>query len=97
MNREKLIEFSWGRDFLLGVGICLGLEKAKNYIPNVYVLLGDGECDEGSIWEAVRAASYYGLNRLVAVIDQNGLQYDGMTVEVMGLGSVENCKILDEA
>lgn len=93
MNREKLIEFSsgsLGQGLSLGVGVCLGLEKAKNHIPNVYVLLGDGECNEGSIWEAAMAASHYGLSRLVAVIDQNGLQYDGVTAEVMDMGSMEN-------
>lgn len=93
MNREKLIEFSsgsLGQGLSLGVGVCLGLEKAKNHIPNVYVLLGDGECNEGSIWEAAMAASHYGLGRLVAIIDQNGLQYDGVTAEVMDMGSMEN-------
>ena len=93
MNREKLIEFSsgsLGQGLSLGVGVCLGLEKVKNQTPNVYVLLGDGECNEGSIWEAAMAASHYGLNRLVAIIDQNGLQYDGMTAEVMDMGSAEN-------
>lgn len=93
MNREKLIEFSsgsLGQGLSLGVGVCLGLERSKNYDSKVYVLLGDGECNEGSVWEAAMAASHYRLNHLVAIIDQNHLQYDGTTAEVMDMGSAES-------
>lgn len=88
MNRDKLIEFSsgsLGQGLSLGVGVCLGLKRAQNHDPKVYVLLGDGECNEGSIWEAAMAASHYRLDNLIAIIDKNRLQYDGQTTDVMNL------------
>lgn len=51
----------------------------------VYVLLGDGECDEGIVWEAAMFAAHYRLGNLTAIIDRNGLQIDGPTEQVMGL------------
>ncbi len=92
MNRDKMIEFSsgsLGQGLSLAVGVCLGLKKAKNFEPHVYVLLGDGECDEGSIWEAAMAASHYGLDNLTVIVDQNQLQYDGETKAVMDLGNLK--------
>ena len=54
----------------------------------VYVLLGDGECQEGQIWEAAMAAAHYKLDNLTAFLDYNGLQIDGPVEEVMSLGPV---------
>lgn len=88
MNRDRMIEFSsgsLGQGLSLGVGVCLGLKRAHNEIPRVYVLLGDGECNEGSVWEAAMAASHYKLDNLIAVIDKNQLQYDGETEAVMDM------------
>ncbi len=51
----------------------------------VYVLLGDGECNEGQIWEAAMFASHYKLDNLITIIDRNYLQIDGMTEKVMSL------------
>ena len=51
----------------------------------VHVLLGDGECDEGQIWEAAMSASHYNLDNLVAIVDRNGIQNDRFTSEVMEL------------
>jgi transketolase len=51
----------------------------------VYVLLGDGECDEGLVWEAAMFAAHNKLDNVVAIIDRNGLQIDGPTEKVMGL------------
>ncbi|MDR2108713.1 MAG: transketolase [Coriobacteriales bacterium] len=57
--------------------------------PTVYVLLGDGELQEGQVWEAAMFAAHRRLNNLVAIIDNNGLQIDGRLEEVVGLGSIE--------
>lgn len=76
---------SLGQGLSLGVGCCLGLKK-KNYLEtNVYVILGDGECDEGSVWEAAQSASHFACNNLIAIVDYNHLQYDGKVDAVMGL------------
>ncbi|MEW6771187.1 MAG: transketolase [Bacillota bacterium] len=56
----------------------------RNY--RVYVLLGDGECQEGQVWEAAMAAAHYRLDNLTAFLDYNGLQIDGPVEEVMSLG-----------
>ena len=54
----------------------------------VYVLLGDGECQEGQVWEAAMAAAHYRLDNVTAFLDYNGLQIDGSVDEVMSLGVV---------
>jgi transketolase len=51
----------------------------------VFVIMGDGETDEGQIWEAGRAASHFKLDNLIGIIDRNGLQIDGATEEIMKL------------
>ncbi|MGA2111628.1 MAG: transketolase [Anaerolineales bacterium] len=66
------------------VGMALGL-KRKGNPARVYALVGDGECDEGQIWEAALAGAHFGLGNLVVFIDHNGYQYDGRVSEVMGL------------
>jgi transketolase len=50
-----------------------------------YCILGDGELQEGSVWEAAMSASHHRLNQLIAVVDRNGLQIDGKTESVMSL------------
>ena len=92
MNIEKGIEFSGGslgQGLSLGVGTALALQKKQNCESNVYVLIGDGECDEGAIWEAAASASHYKLNNLTVVIDQNGLQNDGTTDEIMNFSNMK--------
>ena len=54
----------------------------------VYALLGDGECEEGEVWETVMAANHYGSDNLCAIVDHNGLQIDGTTQDVIGLDSL---------
>jgi transketolase len=49
------------------------------------VLLGDGECDEGQVWEAAMAAAHFKADNLVAVVDNNGIQLDGWNRDIMGL------------
>jgi len=88
-NRFKLpgLELSSG-SLGQGLGVAIGsalnakLEK-KDY--RVYSILGDGELDEGSVWEAAMSASHYKLDNLVAIVDRNRLQIDGPTEEVMSL------------
>jgi transketolase len=75
---------SLGQGLSIGVGMAIGA-KMKKAGFRVFVLLGDGELDEGQVWEAALAASKYGLDNLIAVIDRNELQLDGTTEEIMPL------------
>lgn len=71
-----------------GIGWAVGMALAARLDrrdSRVYVLLGDGELEEGMVWEAVMAASHYRLGNLVALIDNNGLQIDGPLHEVMSV------------
>jgi transketolase len=71
-----------------GLSIANGLALAMRFNgrgSRVYVLLGDGEVQEGQIWEAAMTAAHYGLDNLVATLDRNRLQIDGRTAEVMSL------------
>ena len=92
LNGLPGIEFasgSLGQGLSLGVGTCLALKRKNNNVSRVFVLLGDGECDEGSVWEAAASASHYGLNNLIAVVDMNAIQYDGFTDEVLSMSPFE--------
>lgn len=78
------IEFSSGS---LGMGLpyALGVALAKkDRGGRVYVIVGDGELNEGSNWEAAALAARYGLENLIVVVDQNNLQSDGKTDEITG-------------
>lgn len=89
-NRPKGIEFSTGSLGMglgLGVGVALALRK-KKIDAHVFVLLGDGECDEGSVWEAMLAAAHFKLDRLTAIIDRNRLQQSGPVAEQMETGDL---------
>ena len=55
----------------------------------MFVFLGDGECDEGSVWEAAACASHYRLDNLIAVVDMNAIQYDGYTADVLDMSPFE--------
>jgi transketolase len=84
-NIEKGIEFSGGSLSLglsYAVGVALGC-KAKQLNNHIYVIVGDGECDEGLVWESMMAASKYKLDNLTVIVDCNGLQSDGFTKDVM--------------
>ena len=73
---------SLGQGFACGVGMAMaGKMDGKDY--RVYVAVGDGECQEGEIWEAAQTAHKYKLDNLVVFVDNNGLQLDGTTDEVM--------------
>jgi len=75
---------SLGNGLSVGIGMALGARLArKNY--HVYALIGDGEVDEGGIWEAAMAASKYKLDNLTAICDFNRIQLDGPIEEIMPL------------
>ncbi len=78
---------SLGQGFSTAVGMALGL-KTDNSNSRVFALLGDGELQEGIVWEAAMAASHYKLENLTAFVDYNGLQIDGPNEEVMGVHPV---------
>lgn len=86
-NLEMGIECSSGS---LGMGLSYAIGKAinakrKQLDYQTYVILGDGECDEGSVWEAFIAAVQFKLDNLVVFIDHNHLQHDGDTKDVMNI------------
>ena len=92
MNRTPGIDMttgSLGQGLSLGVGSCLAMKRKNNTKSKVYVILGDGECDEGSVWEAAQSAAHYNCNQLVAIVDCNGIQYDGPTDSIMSFGKME--------
>ena len=91
-NLEKGIEFSGG-SLGLGVSYAVGVAKAcknKGLDNRIYVILGDGEMDEGIVWEALMAIVNYGLNNVTIIVDRNKYQLDGPTSEIMNLFSVED-------
>jgi transketolase len=78
---------SLGQGCSIAVGMALGA-KIQGKDTRVYALLGDGECQEGQIWEAFMAAAHHKLDNLTVIIDNNGLQIDGTNDEVMSLGDL---------
>ncbi|MEW6226540.1 MAG: transketolase [Bacillota bacterium] len=80
---------SLGQGLSVGVGMALGARLAGKH-HRVYVLLGDGECDEGQVWEAALSAAHYKLDNLIAIVDDNGVQLDGPVKAVMDLGLLAN-------
>lgn len=80
---------SLGMAISVGIGIALSCKEHKrNNI--IYILMGDGELNEGSVWEAFMSAAHYHLDNLVAIIDRNHLSYDGDTEDVMGLERLDD-------
>jgi transketolase len=79
---------SLGLGLSQAVGRALGV-KLRNGISRIYAMIGDGECDEGQIWEAALAASHYKLGNLIVFLDRNGYQVDGPTREVMNTAPLE--------
>jgi transketolase len=71
---------SLGQGLSAAVGMALAL---KGQGPRVYALMGDGEIEEGQIWEAAMAGAKFGLDNLCGIVDVNGLQIDGKTADVM--------------
>jgi len=78
-----------GHGLSIGVGMALaGKMDRKDY--RVFVLMGDGELAEGSVWEAAMAASFYHLDNLVGIVDRNGLQISRKTEDVMAIEPLED-------
>ncbi|MDP2743478.1 MAG: transketolase [Dehalococcoidia bacterium] len=71
-----------GLSFSIGVALAARLDS-RPY--RIYVLLGDGECQEGQVWEAAMAAAHFKLDNVVAFVDHNGLQLDGRTRDIMNI------------
>lgn len=89
-NIEKGMEFttgSLGQGLSIGIGVALSL-RDKGIDSKAYVLMGDGECNEGSVWEAFMSAAQYKLDNIVAIIDRNRYQLGGETMDVMDIGNV---------
>tara|TARA_B100000686_G_scaffold257047_1_gene268962 strand:+ start:21291 stop:22115 length:825 start_codon:yes stop_codon:yes gene_type:complete len=80
---------SLGQGLSFGVGAAISA-KLDNLKSKTFVLLGDGECDEGQIWEAAMSASHHKLNNLIAIVDRNQIQNDRFTDEVMTLEPFED-------
>jgi transketolase len=78
---------SLGQGLAIANGMALALRLAGND-ARVFCLLGDGELQEGEVWEAAMFAPHHGLDHVVAIVDHNGLQIDGACSEVMCLGEV---------
>jgi len=78
---------SLGQGLAIANGIALGL-RLDHSESRVFCLLGDGELQEGEVWEAAMFAPHHGLDRVVAIVDHNGLQIDGSCTDVMCLGEV---------
>ncbi len=90
-NVEKGIELTSGS---LGLGLSFGIgtsiyAKRNGLSYRTFVLLGDGECNEGTVWEAAQAASNFKLDNLVAIVDQNGQQLDGYCDDVIKTGDLK--------
>jgi len=92
INKKKGIEFSngsLGMGLALGIGVAIAAKKnKKNY--RVFVLIGDGECNEGSIWEASMSAAHFKLNNITAILDNNDLQQTGSNDDIMSTKNLAN-------
>ncbi|MCX6009029.1 MAG: transketolase [Chloroflexi bacterium] len=75
---------SLGQGLSFGIGVALAARLDKRGYQ-VYVLLGDGECEEGQVWEAAMFAPHFQIDNLTAIVDNNGLQLDGRCCDIMGL------------
>ena len=80
---------SLGQGFSAAVGVALGA-KVQGEEFRVYAMLGDGEIEEGIVWEAAMSAAHYRLDNLVAIVDSNRQQSDGWITEIMTIEPIEN-------
>ena len=91
-NKNLGIDFSngsLGMGLSLGIGVAIASSKKKNPCE-IYVILGDGECNEGSVWEAVMAAPKFNLEKLNVIIDRNNYQQTGANKEILDLGNLSD-------
>ena len=92
MNKTNGIDMTTGS---LGQGIscAVGMAKASKIKKDnayIYCIVGDGECNEGQVWEAAMAASYFKLNNLIVFVDYNKMQLDGNVSDIMDMGNLSN-------
>ena len=90
MNKVPGIEMSTGslgQGFAAAGGMAIA-NKLNNDPGRIYVLLGDGEIQEGIVWEAAMSAAHYKLDNMVGILDYNGLQIDGRNEDVMTVAPV---------
>ena len=78
---------SLGHGFSVGVGIAMGLQR-KGTDQNVYAIVGDGELNEGPIWEGALVATHHKIDNLMLIVDKNGFQAMGKTDDVLALGDL---------
>lgn len=78
---------SLGHGFSVGVGIAMGLQR-KATDKKVYVIVGDGELNEGPIWEGTLVAAHHKIDNLMLIVDKNGFQAMGTTDDVLALGDL---------
>ena len=87
MNKTNGVEISsgsLGQGLSISIGMALAM-RLDNLPGHVFTLTGDGESQEGEIWEGAMAAAHYGLKHLTVIIDCNGLQIDGFTKDIMNV------------
>ena len=92
MNIKRGIEFSGGSlgmGLSQAVGVALAYRRKKTG-NRVFILLGDGECQEGAVWEAIMSAAHFKLDNLIVIVDRNRLQCDGDTENVMALQNLSS-------
>ena len=90
-NLHRGIEFSAG-SLGLGASFAVGVAKAcklKGLNNRIFLLIGDGECNEGIVWEAMMFASHHNLNNLTVILDRNKLQLDAPTKDILDMESFE--------
>jgi transketolase len=78
---------SLGHGFSVGVGIAMGLQR-KGTDQKVYAIVGDGELNEGPVWEGALVAAHHGMDNLTLIVDKNGFQAMGSTDDVLALGDL---------
>ena len=86
------IEYSGGSEGI-GLSVSIGIaiaKKSDGKRNRIYTLIGDGESNEGQIWEAAMSAPKFRLNNLVTILDRNKIQQDGFTEEIMPLDPVRD-------
>ena len=86
-NKVKGVDVSTGslgHGLPMAVGLSLGA-RLKKQSWKTYCLLGDGECNEGTVWEAAMAAGHFNVTNMITIVDRNRLMIDGRTEEIMGL------------
>lgn len=91
MHIESGIESSSG-SLGQGISLCVGLAKAakiKDSDKKIYTLVGNGECDEGSVWEAVMLAAQWKLDNFTVIVDNNGIQSDGVSENIINMPNLE--------